>query len=444
MSYRMGQLTGMCVLAEVLIQRNSSSIHDPAGGVTKVEAESDEEALEASQVENQSAVTPGAEQDTMSYPGDPGQGVMDDESLGYRVQGTFSHHRYMEDQNVHSVSGNTSSISNWLFSSPSTPFPSGAPPHHDSPHSHSASPAAFSSTSPTPFDDVGRGAHSILGFGPGDMGGSGMNFGDPSLGGLGKMGGFGSNNVGLPPSSIVPTTSQETDHHLFSSRIQQSTSMSSVAHKLDYSTPAYTPSLMGYSPIGSLGQPTDISPPFGQGVVTKQESFGDCHQPPPNPQTQAAQTAASLAEFNQSTSKGHEILSQVYQQASMPIRLMPVRARKYPNRPSKTPVHERPYACPVNECDRRFSRSDELTRHIRIHTGQKPFQCRICMRSFSRSDHLTTHIRTHTGEKPFTCDACGRKFARSDEKKRHAKVHSKSKSKKASSTMTSGDVSHSR
>ncbi|CAG0920795.1 unnamed protein product [Notodromas monacha] len=103
--------------------------------------------------------------------------------------------------------------------------------------------------------------------------------------------------------------------------------------------------------------------------------------------------------------------------------LVAVKSRKYPNRPSKTPVHERPYACPVGNCDRRFSRSDELSRHIRIHTGQKPFPCRICMRSFSRSDHLTTHIRTHTGEKPFLCDVCGRKFARSDEKKRHAKVH---------------------
>lgn len=117
-----------------------------------------------------------------------------------------------------------------------------------------------------------------------------------------------------------------------------------------------------------------------------------------------------------------------------PGKFLPLKQRKYPNRPCKTPVHERPYKCPMEECDRRFSRSDELTRHVRIHTGQKPFQCRICMRAFSRSDHLTTHVRTHTGEKPFTCEVCGRRFARSDEKKRHTKVHSKMKGRRASSS----------
>ncbi|XP_055503168.1 early growth response protein 2b [Leucoraja erinacea] len=131
-------------------------------------------------------------------------------------------------------------------------------------------------------------------------------------------------------------------------------------------------------------------------------------------------------------------LPSAYGGHNLPLR--PIRLRKYPNRPSKTPVHERPYPCPAEGCDRRFSRSDELTRHIRIHTGHKPFQCRICMRNFSRSDHLTTHIRTHTGEKPFSCDFCGRKFARSDERKRHTKIHLRQKEKKLASERAAGST----
>lgn len=188
-----------------------------------------------------------------------------------------------------------------------------------------------------------------------------------------------------------------------------------------------------YQWLDSPDYNSSIVVPGPSGLVPKQEpaySNLPCSQIGEVQSPGGHNYSVNLAEYNPSTSKGHEILSQVYQQSPLPIKLVPVKPRKYPNRPSKTPVHERPYACPVENCDRRFSRSDELTRHIRIHTGQKPFQCRICMRSFSRSDHLTTHIRTHTGEKPFSCDVCGRKFTRSDEKKRHAKVHLKQRSKK--------------
>ncbi|KAJ0006611.1 hypothetical protein NQD34_013884 [Periophthalmus magnuspinnatus] len=113
------------------------------------------------------------------------------------------------------------------------------------------------------------------------------------------------------------------------------------------------------------------------------------------------------------------VLSSLLQGVHVPAPKAAARGRRQKSAKAK------PFPCAVQGCERRFSRSDELNRHVRIHTGQKPFQCTICARAFSRSDHLTTHTRTHTGEKPFSCDVCGKKFARSDERKRHGRVHIK-------------------
>jgi transcription elongation factor Elf1 len=55
-------------------------------------------------------------------------------------------------------------------------------------------------------------------------------------------------------------------------------------------------------------------------------------------------------------------------------------------------------------CDQGFIDSSSSQKHIKRHTGDKPYKCDICGKEFSMSCSLQTHIRTRTCDKPYKCD----------------------------------------
>ena len=77
-----------------------------------------------------------------------------------------------------------------------------------------------------------------------------------------------------------------------------------------------------------------------------------------------------------------------------------------------------------DHCKNEFNKKEKLKSHLTLHTGEKPFKCRVgCEKGFRNRVPREDHERMHRGVKEFQCTRCPKMFMKSSSLRVHMKRH---------------------
>ncbi len=88
----------------------------------------------------------------------------------------------------------------------------------------------------------------------------------------------------------------------------------------------------------------------------------------------------------------------------------------------RTHEGKKPFLCQI--CNKSFNEKGNLKTHLRFHSELRPFQCPHCTKSYKTNGHLKDHIEIqHKKIKKYVCETCNKKFGRISTLKAHIKTH---------------------